>query len=108
MISGAAAATLITMSHNFTVTPKTVDLKSGKSLNPNSGKMVLWGTGPPSSLSAGFQNKVTVPCPNNSSLKFLACGEQNKLGLSNRWKPSRTLQPPLPRWECSINSISSN
>ena len=36
MISGAAAATLITMSHNFTVTPKTVDLKSGKSLNPNS------------------------------------------------------------------------
>lgn len=32
MISGAAAATLITMSHNITVTPKTVDLNGGKSL----------------------------------------------------------------------------
>lgn len=35
MISGAVAATLITMSHNITVTLKTVNLKGGKSLSPN-------------------------------------------------------------------------
>lgn len=35
MISGAAAATLITMSHNITVTPKTVNLNGGKSLSSN-------------------------------------------------------------------------
>ena len=32
--------------------------------------MVLWDTSPPSSRSAGFLNKVTIPCPNNSSLFF--------------------------------------
>ena len=35
--------------------------------------MVLWDTSPPSSRSAGFLNKVTIPCPNTSSLDLLAC-----------------------------------
>ena len=35
--------------------------------------MVLWDTSPPSSRSAGFPSKVTIPCPNNLSLELLAC-----------------------------------
>ena len=35
--------------------------------------MVLWDTSPSSSRSAGFPNKVTIPCHNNPSLKLLAC-----------------------------------
>ena len=43
-----------------------------RSRNSNSGKMVLWDTSPPSSLSASFLNKVTIPCPSNLSLDLLA------------------------------------
>ena len=42
-----------------------------RSLNSNSGKVVLWDTSPSSSQSAGFPNKVTIPCLNNSSLDLL-------------------------------------
>ena len=47
------------------------------------GKMVLWDTSPPSSWSAGFPNKVTIPCPNTSPLDLLACRavSQYELGL---------------------------
>ena len=34
---------------------------------------MLWDTSPPSSPSAGFLNKVAIPCPKDSSLNFLAC-----------------------------------
>ena len=40
---------------------------------PKPGKMVLWDISPPSSLSSGSPNKVTIPCPNSSSLHLLAC-----------------------------------
>ena len=39
--------------------------------------MVLWDTSPPSSWSAGFPNKVAIPCPNTVS-QFI--GEQYELG----------------------------
>ena len=39
-----------------------------RSLNSNLVNTVLQDTGPPSSQSAGFLNKVNVPCPNNFSL----------------------------------------
>ena len=47
--------------------------------------MVLWNTRPPSSLPAGFPNKVAVPWPRTSSLDLLACFvcEQYELGLHN-------------------------
>ena len=35
--------------------------------------MVLWGMSLPSSWSAGFLNKVTIPCPSNSSLGLSVC-----------------------------------
>ena len=35
--------------------------------------MVLWDTGPPYSCSAGFLNKVTIPCLIDSYLYLLAC-----------------------------------
>ena len=35
--------------------------------------MALWDTSAPPSQSAGFPNKVTVPCLNNPSLDLLAC-----------------------------------
>ena len=44
-----------------------------RTLNSNSGKMVLWDTSPPSSWSTGFLNKVTIPCLNTPSLDLLAC-----------------------------------
>ena len=44
-----------------------------KSLHPNSETMVLWDSGPPFSWSAGFPNKVTIPCPSNLSLDLLVC-----------------------------------
>ena len=44
-----------------------------KSLHPNSETMVFWDSGPPFSWSAGFPNKVTIPCPSNLSLDLLAC-----------------------------------
>ena len=31
----------------------------------------LWDTSPPYSQSVGFPNKVAIPCPNNSSLRFI-------------------------------------
>ena len=39
------------------------------SLNSNSGKTVLWNTGP-SSQSAGFLNKVAIPCPKPHFLTY--------------------------------------
>ena len=41
-------------------------------MNSCSGKTVLWDMSPPSSRSAGFPNKVSIPCPSNSSLNLLA------------------------------------
>ena len=35
--------------------------KKKRTLNANLGKMVFWDTSPPSSLSVGFPNKVTIP-----------------------------------------------
>ena len=51
--------------------------------------MVLWDISPPSSRSAGFLNKVAIPCPDKSSLNVL-CGKQCKLGLGDNLnsKPS--------------------
>lgn len=48
--------------------------------------MVLWDTSPTSLQSAGFPNKVAIPCPNNLFLDLLTChtGEQYKLKLSNK------------------------
>ena len=48
--------------------------------------MVLWDTNPPSFMSAGLPNKVTVSCPSNISLDLLACcpvSKQYELGLGN-------------------------
>ena len=52
--------------------------------------MVIWDTSPPSSGSAGFPNKVTIPYPNN--YVGLSCGEQYKLGLVTKkiiYKPRK-------------------
>ena len=45
--------------------------------------MVLWDTSPPLSLSAGFPNKVTIPCPNNLSLDLLACRAVGSMSLDS-------------------------
>ena len=62
-----------------------------RSLNSNSGKMVLWNSSPPSSWSAGFTNKVTVPCPNKSSLSLLVCctASSMSLGLDSMGKENQ-------------------
>lgn len=56
-----------------------------RSLNSNSDKIAIWDTIPPSSQSAGFLDKISIPSPRNLSLDFLACtcGEQYVFGLSN-------------------------
>ena len=45
--------------------------------------MVLWDISPPSSRSAGFLNKVAIPCPNSLSLDLLACHAVS--GMSLDW-----------------------
>lgn len=48
-------------------------------------KKILRDMSPPSYESAGFQNKVAIPCPNNSSLDIgLSCSKQYWLGLGNK------------------------
>ena len=44
-----------------------------RSLKSNTGKMFLWDTSSPSSQSAGFLDKASIPCPSSSSLDLLAC-----------------------------------
>ena len=70
---------LATTSHN----PFPFSIK--RSLISNLGKMVLRDMSLPSSQSAGFLNKVALPCPSSSSLDLLACCAVSKdeLGLSN-------------------------
>ena len=60
---------------------------SKKEREPNSGKMVLWETSPPSSWFAGFPNKVAISCPNKSSLNLLAChaASSRTLDLVNKF-----------------------
>ena len=67
----------------FAKTNHHLSLLSQKSRNSNSGKVVLWETSPPSSRSAGFLNKVTIPCPNTSSLDVLACHAVNSISLDS-------------------------
>ena len=45
--------------------------------------MVLWDTSPPSSQSAGFPNKVNIPCPNNWSPDLLACRVVSSISLDS-------------------------
>ena len=45
--------------------------------------MVLWDTSLPSSLSAGFLNKVAISCPNTSSFNFLVCYMANSISLDS-------------------------
>ena len=55
----------------FDFTPSPFSIKEARTLN--SGKMILWDTGPPSSWSTDFLNEVAVSYPNNSPLHLLAC-----------------------------------
>ena len=54
-----------------------------RKLNSDLGKLVLWDTSSLSSLSAGFPNKVTIPCPNNLSLGLLACNVASRISLDS-------------------------
>ena len=70
-----------------------------RSLNANSSKMVLWDTSPPSSRSAGFLNKVTIPCPNISSLNLWACCAVSSMSLelvTTLLKKEISLKPGSP------------
>ena len=53
--------------------------------------MVLWDTGPPYSCSAGFLNKVTIPCPRDSYLYLLACWVVSSASLDSVIFPGATL-----------------
>lgn len=52
-----------------------------RSPNSSSGKIVICGASPPFPMSAGFSNKVTIPCPNFSSLNLSACCVVITMGL---------------------------
>ena len=45
--------------------------------------MALCDAGLPSSRSADFLNKVTIPCPNNLSLYLLACHVVSSMSLDS-------------------------
>ena len=45
--------------------------------------MVLWDTSLPSPRSAGFLNKVSIPCPHTLSLDILTCYEASSMSLGS-------------------------
>ena len=61
-----------------------------RSLNSNLDKMILWDTSPSSSWSAGFPNKVTIYCPNNSSLNLL---DRSVARWRRQWQPTPVFLP---------------
>ena len=61
--------------------------------------MVLCNKSPPSSLFAGFPNKVTIPCPKNSSLDFLACCAVSSTSLDSVTQIVRCL------WDRSVSGF---
>ena len=63
--------------------------------------MVLWDTSPPSPRSAGFPNKVAIPCPNNSSLHWLACRVASSTSLDS---VTYTTAPYPPK----LNTVSGS
>ena len=78
-----------------------------RSLNSNSGTTVLWGTGPSSSPAAGFPNKLTVPCPSDSSLDLLTHRVASSMGFGFGniiivRKHARHSSQFLGLWVCSI------
>ena len=83
----------------FDFTPSPFSKK--RSLNSTPGKMVLWDTSPSSSRSAGFLNKVAIPCPKNSFLDLLACCAASSMSLD-----LVTLgHPPLPALLCHFRQV---
>ena len=71
--------------------PHSLPFQYKRSLNSTSGKMVFWGTGPPSSWSAGFLNKVVILCRNNFSLDLVACHAASSMSLDSVKTESRQL-----------------
>ena len=55
--------------------------------------MALCDADPPSSRSADFLNKVTIPCPNNLSLYLLACRVVSSTSLDSVTPWARCTQP---------------
>ena len=53
--------------------------------------MVLWDTGPPYFCSAGFLNKVTIPCPRDPYLYLLAWGVVSSASVDSVTFPGATL-----------------
>ena len=51
--------------------------------------MVLWDTSPTPSGSAGFLNKVSIPCPSSSPLNFLSCPVMGSRSLDSVAKRDR-------------------
>ena len=76
------------------------------SLDSNSRKMVLWDTCPPSFQSAGFPNKVAIPCAGNWSLDLLACCVVSSmtLDLVTVWRQNRQVAGQPFKWSLDSNS----
>lgn len=56
------------------------------------------GTSTPSSRSAGFLDKVSSPCPHNSSLDFLACHAGNSTSLDSETDFGKRRKEPCCPW----------
>ena len=65
----------------------TLSFQSERSLNSNSGKMVLWDMSPPPSQALDFLNKVAIPCPNTLSLDLLAYHAVRSMSLDSGTVP---------------------
>ena len=61
----------------------TLSFQSERSLNSNSGKMVLWDMSPPPSQALDSLNKVAIPCPDTLSLDLLAYHAVSSVSLDS-------------------------
>ena len=75
-------------------------------------KGVLWNPSSTSPQSAGFLNKVTVPCPSNSSLDMLACHAgrtqacHTSLDSTTTWTPPNACHPRLAHCPRSVSETT--
>ena len=65
----------------FDFTPAPFSIKAAPILTET--RWLLMSRSLPSSRFASFRNEVTIPCSNNSSLKFLACCVSSSVSLDS-------------------------
>ena len=84
----------------FSLPPLLPSLFYNRNWNPDPHKTVFGDNSPPSSWSAGFLNKVAIPCLNTLSLNLLGCRAASRVSLDSVTppRPESGLLSYTPKW----------